>query len=304
MKASALPTRRPIRLRLPNPVRLHERALRQIFKLAKLQPMSFQLRSGTMHAWVARSEKRPLIMLPGFGADALHQWYPQVRALGRERQLVLPDFYFFGDSHSWSDDRSIELQMEAIVDLVDQLGLEHFDLMGLSYGGLVGLLLAARYPERVGKLIMVGSPGPAMDGDDLRALLRRWDVDCLSELLLPGDAAGVKRLLQVAHHRPKRLPKFLLRKTHEHLFVRNVDEKRRLLASIVATIEGERPEADPPTCETLLVWGEQDRIFPLELGERLREMLECRMAIIPNVAHAPNMDAPRAFNRIVREFLT
>ena len=56
--------------------------------------------------------------------------------------------------------------------------------------------------------------------------------------------------------------------------------------------------------QTLLVWGEHDPLFPVEVGERLAHSLErSELVVIPNTRHAPNVEEPRLFNDIVLEFL-
>jgi pimeloyl-ACP methyl ester carboxylesterase len=57
--------------------------------------------------------------------------------------------------------------------------------------------------------------------------------------------------------------------------------------------------------ETLVVWGEHDRIFPVDLARRLVAHLggRARLAVLPEAAHAPNLEHPTPFNRHVLDFL-
>ena len=55
---------------------------------------------------------------------------------------------------------------------------------------------------------------------------------------------------------------------------------------------------------TLLVWGRQDGLAPLEQGEALRSTLpNARLNVIENCGHLPMAEKPETFNRLVRDFL-
>ena len=57
--------------------------------------------------------------------------------------------------------------------------------------------------------------------------------------------------------------------------------------------------------KTVVVWGEFDPLFPVEVGERLVNMIgdHAKLEVIKKTNHAPNMEKIRLFNRMVRDFL-
>ena len=56
--------------------------------------------------------------------------------------------------------------------------------------------------------------------------------------------------------------------------------------------------------ETLVVWGRQDGLAPLEQGETLRSTLpNARLNVIEHCGHLPMAEKPETFNRLVRDFL-
>ena len=54
----------------------------------------------------------------------------------------------------------------------------------------------------------------------------------------------------------------------------------------------------------MVVWGREDPVFPLEIGERLAYGLKAPLRIVEKARHAPNLEHPEEFNRILRGFLT
>jgi pimeloyl-ACP methyl ester carboxylesterase len=96
-----------------------------------------------------------VILLHGWlGSWAL--WRSTIEDLGAEYRTYAIDFFGFGES------RSHEVSVDLYIDLVNQfmhrLGIQRAALVGHSMGGTVSLGVAARYPERVAKVTVIGSP--------------------------------------------------------------------------------------------------------------------------------------------------
>jgi len=95
----------------------------------------------------------PLLLLNG-GFMSIGSWEPCAAPLAERLPLVRCDFrgqlLTAGPAH-----RELSGNVDDVVGLLDQLGLDRVHVLGTSFGGLVGLLLAARRPERVASLIAV-----------------------------------------------------------------------------------------------------------------------------------------------------
>lgn len=289
-----------------SPTRMEARRLRARMKRHRMREWKVVVRNGTLHGWIGEGPpERPLVLLQGFGGSALWQWHQQVRKFARHFQLFLPNLFFFGDSRSPLAGRSLAFQAEAVVQMMDRFGVEKFDLGGLSYGGLVAFQLAHDFPDRVGKLVITASPGPVMVREDFDALLDRFGVETVDELFLPDDPAGVRRLIEVAWHKPMWTPRFALKDAHHQLFTQHVQEKSQLLEHLLEIMDD--PELAQRTIphETLLMWGNHDPIFPVELGQRLKDKLgdQARLHIVQDTAHCPNIERHREWNQVVLPFL-
>ncbi|GAA4736546.1 alpha/beta fold hydrolase [Phytohabitans rumicis] len=95
---------------------------------------------------------RPLILLHG-GLGSNEMFGPVIPALTEGRQVIAPDLQ--GHGRTADIDRPIDIRLMAddIAALIDHLGLEKPDVVGYSLGGGTALMTAAKYPEKVGRLV-------------------------------------------------------------------------------------------------------------------------------------------------------
>jgi len=255
-----------------------------------------------VHYWEG-GEGPPLMLLHGFGGDALFNWEPQIEALAAHHRLILPDLLWFGASDSAATP-GLAAQADAALALIDHLRLERLDIGGISYGGFVTLAAYQRAPERFDQLIIIDSPGGTFGVDDIPALNARFGISDPAEMFLPAEPAGVQQLFDLCYHgEGPKIPKVVLADLHRNLFSGNEAEKRRLLAELPENRQQWESYAWEELPETLVIWGEYDPVFPLEYGRALAEQLSAELAIIEDTAHAPNIEKDEAFNRAVLEFL-
>jgi 3-oxoadipate enol-lactonase len=90
-------------------------------------------------------------------------WYGWVPHLAGHYRVVRPDTRGFADSTPMPRDFpwSLDLGIDDLVQLMDALGVGRFQLVGAKIGGTIARAFAARRPERVRTLTVVGSPEPA-----------------------------------------------------------------------------------------------------------------------------------------------
>src|SRR5439155_20643445 len=100
---------------------------------------------------------RPLILLHG-GLGAIEMFGPNLPALAERHRVVAVDLQGHGRTADVDRPISVETMAEDIAALIKKLGLEKPDVMGYSLGGGVALLVAARHPELVRKLVAVSTP--------------------------------------------------------------------------------------------------------------------------------------------------
>jgi pimeloyl-ACP methyl ester carboxylesterase len=161
---------------------------------------------------------------------------------------------------------------------MDQVGIERAGLVGHSMGGHIAAELAADFPERVDRLMLVDAAvlpfgqNYAQHTFGLLSELRQLPLCFLPILFTDAFRAGLTTLWRAA----------------SELLIRDMQAK---LAKIQAP--------------SLVVWGERDALLPMELGKRLaRQMPGRELVVIKGAGHNPMWDCPCAFNQIVTEFMS
>jgi pimeloyl-ACP methyl ester carboxylesterase len=263
-----------------------------------------ELRLGADHiAFWEGGEGPPVLLVHGFGASAIWQWREQMTSLADHHRVIAPDLLWFGGSSSTDPDPSISHQVDALLALLQVLRIETTHIIGASYGGIIAFELAAAHPDRVGRLVLVDSPGRSWTRADHEAMLERFDVERATDLFVPRDEAGVRRLFELAFYRPPRVPAWAARQALEELFFPYAEHQAKLLDWLEHDHEALVERSASINAPTLVVWGAEDPVFPLETGRRLAADLGAEIFVQHNARHAPNVEHPKPFNRAVLRLL-
>jgi pimeloyl-ACP methyl ester carboxylesterase len=286
-----------------NVVVLRESRIDAALRAQGLGPTRMVAGSDVVSAWVGGAGPT-IVMLHGFGASGLWQWHEQVPALAAGHRLVIPDLLWFGDSFSKVADFGIDHQVRAVRALLAHLGVRRAQVMGVSYGGLVAYELATAAPEMVSKLVIVDSPGRAYTRADYDSLRDRFHAKHVADILIPAKPDGVRRLLDLAYDAPPWTPDWVLPQIHAAFYSRHRAEQVALLDSVLGNLDALAARPDP-RAPTLIVWGRNDPVFPLEIGRRLAARLgeRAKLEIIEDAKHAPNVERAERFNEVAGDFL-
>jgi pimeloyl-ACP methyl ester carboxylesterase len=126
----------------------------------------------------------PLVLLHKLGGW-IPEWLPLARVLAEHARLIAIDLPGHGGSAPEATPprvQTIERSAEAVMGVLDALGLACFDLAGVSLGGAVAAVIAATWPERVGRLVLINAPlQPARDPEDVDAQDARTARDLWGE---------------------------------------------------------------------------------------------------------------------------
>ena len=238
----------------------------------------------------------PVLYLHGMGGAG--KWEACHMALGTTAVTYLPQLPGWREGRPPETLQSVADYAGLVLDLMDALELERATLVGHSIGGWIGLKAAVRSPGRVSRMIMASPMGldfpPAASPDlaDLDQEAFATAVFAKLGLIATAQSYGFGAEWENVRRGPE--------------FERQW-KGRDLVAELVK--EG---CADPEMtamlpvidAETLLVWGRQDGLTPVEQGEALRSTLpNSRLNVIDNCGHLPMAEKPETFNRLVRDFL-
>jgi len=105
------------------------------------------------------------------------------------------------------------------------------------------------------------------------------------------------------HKPPKFMPSCFIRDYITVMCTEYVKEKTELLYALISG----RKLSDLPKVnqQTLIIWGEQDRVFPLELGQRLQRHLgdTSELIVVKNAGHAINREKPAELCRLIKNYI-
>jgi pimeloyl-ACP methyl ester carboxylesterase len=205
--------------------------------------------------------------------------------------VLAPDLPGFGGSCRPTAN-TVALQVQALVELLDRLGVVRTALVGHSMGGWISLAFAAAHPERVERLVLVDAAG------------LRFDPDFSFErALLPETLDDLARLIAANFRRPPFLPRFVMRDILRHAR-RERAGREALLQRLVYGDDHVDDALARITAPALLVWGRDDPITPLAIGERLAAALPgARLVVFDDCAHSPNIECAPHFNAVMLPFL-
>ena len=242
----------------------------------------------------------PILLVHGFAVAGLQTFEPWASEQLRGRSLILPDLLGYGHSEripapgSWY---SVQSYSDALVQLLDQLGVRQVDLISHSFGGSVALRFALDHPERVRRIVFISAaiyvePSAAEGIVQLPLGIGRavtwhafgagpWSINVL------GCRDRGCQWVELAKIRD------------------TTDTLRAMMRSTREYPAAQQLTRDLPGLKTrpLIIWGRKDNIVPLIQGERLAEATGGRLVIIDNSVHMPHLRQPERVGVIVREFL-
>ncbi|CAM8961309.1 unnamed protein product [Rhodiola kirilowii] len=261
----------------------------------------------TFEFWAPKNtnpNKPNLLLVHGFGPVAMWQWRRQAVHFAPRFNVYVPNLLFFGNSFTKSSERSEAFQARSVAKLLEKLEVEKFSAMGTSYGGFVSYNLALMFPERVEKVVIASSALNMVKGDNAE-LAKKAKVENVQDLMLPATAANFRKLVTLVVYRfPKATPNFFLNDMLRNLYSEYRKEKMELLNGL-SLVHNETPQVSPIEKDVLLVWGDQDGIFPLPKAVELQKLLggKTKLEVIKNAGHMPQVEKYDEFNKIVSKFL-
>lgn len=278
------------------------------FSNSGLKSSTIDLGDGTiMHCWTPKThkEKNPtLLLIHGIGANAMWQWSEFITPLSSRFNLYVPDLLFFGESYTSRCERTESFQAQCVMRIMEVYGVKKMVVVGLSYGGFVGYSMAAQYPEAVEKVVL-GCSGVCLEEKDVEnGMFQVKSVEEAVSVLLPQTPEKLRQLVKLSFYKPiKNLPSCFLNDFIDVMCTVNHQERKELIEAL----HNNRKLSDLPkiTQPTLIIWGEYDQIFPLELAHRLKRHLgeNAQLVIIKDAGHAINMEKRKEFFKHLKSFL-
>jgi pimeloyl-ACP methyl ester carboxylesterase len=223
----------------------------------------------------------PLVLVHGMG-DRSEAWAAMLKRLKRAGfHVYAPDLLGYGRSPRPEDgDYSISGQEKFVYDFIRSLGLQRTDLGGWSLGGWISLKLALDHPELIDRVVIYNSAGIRFE--DPRKLFR------------PQTTDDVQRLFSAMEPDAQPIPMFVRRDLlHAIQGIQWTIDQNMNSFTENDLLEPRLPGFREPL---LLVWGADDRLIPLPVGEEIHQLVpQSELDILPGCGHlAPGRCSTRA----------
>jgi pimeloyl-ACP methyl ester carboxylesterase len=245
----------------------------------------------------------PVVLIHGSGpgVTSYANWRLVLPALAENFRVLAPDMVGFGFSERPANiEYGVQTWADQTVGLMDTLELPKAHLVGNSFGGAIALRIAAQHPDRVGKLVLMGSMGvpfPITEGlervwgyepsfENMRKVL---DVFAYSRDLVNDELAEVR-------YRGSIQPGF------QESFAAMFPAPRQRWVEAMCTPEDEIRRLPH---RTLIVHGREDQVIPLQTSLRLMELIDnADLSVFSHCGHWSMIERNKDFNRNVSEFFS
>jgi pimeloyl-ACP methyl ester carboxylesterase len=240
----------------------------------------------------------PLVGIHGFGGDK-ETWLMMGALLPRRQAMYFLDLPGHGTSAMPAAPASIRGHAQAVIAMLDHLGIERAIICGNSMGGGVALRIATDWPKRVAGLILIDSVG-----DDIHQskVARSWVTG--DNPLIPA-LDQIDSFMATVLERPLPVPASLVRYVATQRAL-HADKLRQLYRDFVMCDGDAGVPSDVRSVQapTLVIHGEQDRVIALRVAEQLVTHLpHAELQVMRGVGHAPQLEAPKPTAVLVEQFI-
>lgn len=254
--------------------------------------------------YLENGKGEPIILLhgSGIGVSAWTNWCLAIPALSSDFRVIAPDLPGFGYTERKPGFKyDMKFWVAHLLAFLDALGIEKANLVGNSFGGGLSLAFTLRHPERVRRLVLMGTPAgqfpmtEGLKGPKNFELSREWVGEMLRTF--PHDPSIVTE--QMIDERFEAMQRPGERKAFKKLMPKDDgDDKPRIVRGV--------PEdrLQKITQPVLVLHGREDKMIPLEVGMRsLENIPNAEIHVFGNCGHWVQLERPEQFHGLVREFV-
>ena len=248
--------------------------------------MAYQIKQLDKFRFIEEGSGEPLILLHGlFGA--LSNFQDLIEHFKSQYQVIVPMLPLFDLDIFHTTVGGLEKYVHKFIETRNYNGIH---LLGNSLGGHVGLVHILKHPARINSLTLTGSSG----------LFENGMGDSYPKR---GDKNYIRTKTELTFYDPKKATDDLVNEVFELTNNRlKVIKIISLAKSAIRNNLGE--ELNQIAQPTLLIWGQNDTITPPFVAEEFHKLIpQSELHFIDKCGHAPMMEVPNEFNRILEVFL-
>lgn len=248
--------------------------------------MDFVVKEENGFKYIEQGKGDVLLLLHGL-MGALSNWEHVIKEFSANYRVIIPMLPIYDLPLLTT---GVKTLAKYIHKFIKYKQLEDVIVLGNSLGGHVGLIYAISHPERLKSMVLAGSSGlyeNAFGG----SFPRRESYDF------------IKEKVEYTFYDPKTATKDLVDEVYES--VNNRHKVIRLLAMAKSAIRHNMAKdlhkIDIPVA---LIWGKNDKITPPEVAVEFSQLLpNANLTWVEHCGHAPMMERPVEFNRLLKDFL-
>lgn len=250
-----------------------------------------------------RDDPLPLVLLHGT-SDSLHTWNGWAQALVPARRVIRFDLPAFGlTGPQPQGDYSTGAYVRFVLAVMDKLQVPQAVLAGNSLGGQIAWEVAVEAPQRVASLILVDAAGYPLQPKSVPIgfLIARMPVlRNAMEYVLPRKL--VELSVRNVYGQPERVTPELVDRYFE--LTLRAGNRKALAQRMDQRLWGDEDKIKTIRQPTLVLWGAQDRLIPLENAKKFAaDIAGARLVVFDNLGHVPQEEDAAATVQVVQEFL-
>ena len=255
------------------------------------------------------SDSLPLVLLHGT-SSSLFAWNGWVELLKDRHRIVRLDLPGFGLTGPHPEgDYDVETYLNFLQSFLSELGIEKCIIAGNSLGGEIAWRYALNNPGQVKKLILIGAAGYPVDIEKLPLsrlpLSYLWlRVPLIRELSVRFTTPQVMHeSLEYLYGDPEKVTEEV---TEIYFDMTHREGNREALTERMESFGRPAPWQEIPEIDipVLILWGEQDRLIPVENARRFhRDLPRSRLVIFPEAGHMPMEEIPEKSAKAAEQFI-
>jgi 2-hydroxy-6-oxonona-2,4-dienedioate hydrolase len=239
----------------------------------------------------------PVVLLHGLGGDG-HRWGPNIGPLAANVRVLAVDHIGFGQSDKPLANYHTGMLAEFVVEFLKVIEVRRASFLGNSMGAFVAAYIAVHHPQAVDRIVLV-------DGADYKRAAAAPAPDLHLEQIQNGVTRDETREFFRMLFYDKSLVTEKLVDENLILRLRSAFAITKMQHASYAGLGGiTDDEMRAIKAPTLIVWGRNDELFPVQIAERLhRDISGSQLVVLNNSGHFPQLERADEFNQIVRGFL-
>ncbi len=279
------------------------------FDAIERMPVHTVLIRGQRIAYLDVGAGPPIILIHGFGGS-MWQWEYQQHALSQHFRVLTLDLPGAGLSDKPEIDYRPDQMLDFLVGFMDAVKTPQATLVGNSMGAGLAIGMALAHPTRVAKLVLIdGLPQHVMEKLTSPSVKRALETRAPSWLVSFGNmlfgGLMIESVLREIVHDPALLTSAVIERS-------NRNRQRPGLIKPIMTVRENLPlwesgfamRLGEITQPVLVIWGNEDRVFPIAVGEELHQTIKGSQFIrIPKAGHIPQWERPDVVNQELITFI-